>query len=71
MIRALSGCRPDRIEEVLSWTVRDGLEAYVACLRERAREDYRTELFLWAILAPWRKEPSDPPQPPAILSGEL
>lgn len=67
MIGELAAWCPDRIQEVLNWSARDAIEAYLHHVRARAREDYRTQLLVWAARSPYEKQPSEPPAPPQIL----
>lgn len=36
-------------------------------MKRQAREQYRTELLVWAMLAPYQKSASKPPPVPQIL----
>jgi len=51
----------------MDWPLRDLFLAYIARLRETALRNYQTELLVWAILAPYQKRQSKPPDLPAIL----
>lgn len=59
---------PDRFDAVLDFGVRDGLLAYEQILRDEAREDYRTNVLIWATLAAGRvaKEKKAPAKPPIL-----
>ncbi len=60
---------PVHAREVVRWPLREALLAYLARLRKEAMENYRTELLVWAILAPYAKRKTDPPRAPDILKG--
>jgi hypothetical protein len=47
--------------------LRDIFLAFVNYLQEMARENYATELMIWATLAPHKKKPGKPPEAPKIL----
>jgi hypothetical protein len=51
----------------MEWPLRDLFLAYIARLREAARDSYEVDLLVWAILAPHQKHASRPPDIPAIL----
>jgi len=51
----------------MDWPLRDLFLAYSARLREAARDNYELDLLVWAILAPYQKRGSRPPDLPAIL----
>ena len=51
----------------MDWPLRDLFLAYLARLRETARQTYQAELLVWAVLAPYQKRQSKPPDVPAIL----
>lgn len=63
----MAGHDPARIDEVMDWPLRDLLLGYLARLRETARRDYQAELLVWAVLAPYQKRQSKPPELPAVL----
>ena len=67
MIREVAGHDPARFEEVMQWPLRELFLAYVARLRKLAREGYQVELLVWAVLAPYQKDKTNPPALPAIL----
>ena len=68
MIRELSGYDPDRAEVIAGWPVREGLLCYLNKLRERARENFRTDVMVWAFQSPYCK--ADPPKLPAVLKED-
>lgn len=51
----------------MAWPLRDLFLAYIARLRDTARRNYQVELLVWAILAPYQKRQTGPPDLPAIL----
>ena len=69
MIRSAAGFDPARFEEVRDWPLRDLFLNYLERQKEIARENYHTELLIWAVLAPYRKRPSRAPDLPKILKG--
>lgn len=52
----------------MQYTLRDGLTAYVEILKDDARHQYRTDVLIWATLAPHQKKASQPPALPPILT---
>jgi hypothetical protein len=63
----VAGFDADRTEQVLNWPLRDVFLAFVNYLQESARENYANELQVWATIAPHKKRPGKPPEPPKIL----
>jgi len=43
--------------------------AFIAQARERARQMYDRDVLVWAMLAPYQKRGSSPPDVPDILRG--
>jgi len=41
--------------------------AFEAHLKDRAREDYKHAVLVWAVLAPYAKKGAKPPKIPRIL----
>jgi hypothetical protein len=60
---------PERAREVIRWPLREALLSYLAHLRKEAMENYRTELLVWAVLAPYGKRKTEPPRTPDVLRG--
>lgn len=60
---------PARFDEVMDWPLREMLLGFLSKLQDRARANYELELLVWAILAPYQKRQSRPPDVPAILKG--
>ncbi len=52
----------------MQYTLRDGLTAYVEILKADALQQYRSDVLIWATLAPHQKKASQPPMLPAILT---
>lgn len=70
LVRVLSEYNPEYLDRYLQWHLRDALLAYEDRLRQRALEDYRTELLCYACVAPHAKKGTlKPPKPPRILQG--
>jgi hypothetical protein len=69
MIRSAAGFDPARFEEASHWPLRDLFLNYLERQKEIARENYHTELLIWAALAPHRKRASKAPDLPKILKG--
>lgn len=59
MIRELSGHDPTRFGAILEVPVRDGLEAYLARLRDRAWQAYQHECLLY-VQGGLKKKPKLP-----------
>lgn len=51
----------------MQWTLRDGLLAYAEIMKDDAHAQYRSDVLVWATLAPHSKQPGKPPALPAIL----
>lgn len=51
----------------MAWPLRDLFLEFIERLRQEAREQYRAELLVWAVLAPYQKRPGSPPSIPSIL----
>lgn len=68
-MREVAGWDAARIEEVSYWPLRELLLGLLQLRRRQAREHYRHELAVWAMLAPHQKDPSKPPDPPPILEA--
>lgn len=60
---------PVHAREVVRWPLREALLSYLARLKREAMENHRTELIVWAVLAPYSKKKTDPPRMPDILRG--
>ena len=52
---------------MIEWPLRDLFLHFTEMLKDRAREQYRTDVLVWAILAPYQKRASKPPAIPSIL----
>lgn len=51
----------------MDWPLRDVLLNFSEMMKDQAREQYRADLLVWAVLAPWQKRASKPPALPSIL----
>jgi len=67
LVRVLAAYNPLRCPEILGWPLRDALLAYEEHLKERAREDYKDAVLVFAVLAPHLKKGAKPPKIPRIL----
>lgn len=63
----MAGHDPGRFDEVMDWPLRDLFLGFLERVQERARQNYQTELLVWAALAPHQKRQSKPPDLPAVL----
>ena len=69
MARELVGADPCALEQALDWPLIDLLHALRYRLRTLAREQYHTEVQVWAAIAPHQEKPDKPPQIPEVLRG--
>lgn len=67
LVRELADWDFARAQELMGFPVRELLLAYLALLKERAREAYEHDLQVWAALAPHQEKPTKPPRLPGIL----
>jgi hypothetical protein len=69
LLRWLSGGDYDFAARAASWPIREALAACVLKLETKAIEQYRHEVLVWAIQAPFLERGSSrrPPALPAIL----
>jgi hypothetical protein len=63
----MAGHDPAQFDRLMDWPLRDLFLAYIARLREAARDSYEVDLLVWAILAPHQKRVPRAPDLPAIL----
>jgi hypothetical protein len=66
-VRRVAVYDPERVERVMYWPLRDLFLAYSHILQESARENYATEVQVWATIAVHKKRPGKPPALPKIL----
>jgi hypothetical protein len=52
---------------VLDWPLRELFLAFVERMREHARRAYELDVLVWAVLAPYQKRRTNPPELPSIL----
>ena len=55
------------MEAALDWPLADLLHALRHQLRALAREQYHTEVQVWAAIAPHQQKPDKPPPIPEVL----
>ena len=55
------------MEAALDWPLADLLHALRYQLRTLAREQYHTEVQVWAAIAPHQQKPDKPPPIPEVL----
>lgn len=55
---------------VWRWPIREALLAFVERARETARQEYRSEVLVWAVTAPHMRKKTKPPDVPAILRAD-
>lgn len=53
----------------MDWPLRDLFLAYIHKLQVDAEHAYEMQLLTWAVLAPYQKRQSKPPDVPKILKG--
>jgi hypothetical protein len=51
----------------MDWPLREICLVFVERMRENARQNFQTELLVWAMLAPHQKRQTKPPDVPKIL----
>jgi hypothetical protein len=69
LVRELADWNPDDYERVTCWPLREALLSLEQRLKQRARDDFRWESLIHAVIAPHVKNARDrkPPEPPEIL----
>jgi len=51
----------------MDWPLRDLFLNFLEILKDNARAQYRADVLVWAVLAPYSKRGSKPPAIPSIL----
>jgi hypothetical protein len=69
-LRVLAGYNPDIVTKELRWHLRDFLLAYENHIKQRVEADYKHQMSLYAVLAPYAKKGKlKPPKIPRVLRG--
>jgi hypothetical protein len=69
-LRVLAGYNPDIVSKELRWHLRDFLLAYEYHIKQRVEVDYKHQMSLYAVLAPYAKKGKlKPPKIPRVLRG--
>lgn len=69
-LRVMAGYNPDILAKELRWHLRDFLLAYEHHLKQRAAAEYRDQMRMYAMIAPYAKKGKlKPPKVPRILRG--
>lgn len=68
-MRELAGWDVERYETVSNWPIREALLSFEALRKREATEQYRAEVMVYTLRAPWedKDHKSRPPQLPDIL----
>jgi hypothetical protein len=67
VIRELADYDPRRYDEVLRYSMAEGLQAFEHRLKEQVRHEYELQLLCWAILAQSGASKQRPPEVPDLL----
>ncbi|OGS01543.1 MAG: hypothetical protein A2V88_02645 [Elusimicrobia bacterium RBG_16_66_12] len=65
MVWALASNDYDKARTVFYWPLRAALRAFRDQRREKELDQYRYDLLIWTLRAPWRTSSERPPDPPA------
>jgi len=67
LVRELAEWQPDQYARVTCWPLREALLAFEQRMKRHAHDDYRADLLVHAVMAPYLSKNATPPDIPPIL----